>query len=43
LGRTIALPLTERLCFGSVMSGRSVWLSVGGGLTLFAAVDLEGV
>jgi hypothetical protein len=23
---------------GSVLSGRSVWLSVGGGLTLFVAV-----
>jgi hypothetical protein len=28
---------------GSVMSGRSVWLSVGGGLTLVAAVDPVGV
>ncbi len=24
---------------GSVLSGRSVWLSAGGGLTLFVAVD----
>ena len=34
----IACPLSERLRLGSVMSDRSVWLSVGGGLTLFAAV-----
>jgi len=34
-----ALSLSERLGFGSVLSGWSVWLSVGGGLTLFVAVD----
>jgi hypothetical protein len=36
------LPLSERLLLGSVMSGRSVWLSVDGGLTLFAVVDPKG-
>ena len=33
------LSLSERLRFGSVLSGRSVCLSVDGGLTLFVAVD----
>jgi hypothetical protein len=33
------LSLSERLVPGSVSSGRSVWLSAGGGLTLFVAVD----
>jgi hypothetical protein len=37
------MPLSERLRFGSVMSGRSVWFSVDGGLTLYAVVDPKGV
>jgi hypothetical protein len=41
--RADALRLGERLRSRSVMSGRSVWLSVGGGLTLVAAVDPVGV
>ena len=38
-----ALSLSERLVVGSVLSGRSVWLSAGGGLTLFVAVDQLGL
>jgi len=33
------LLLSGRLVSGSVLSGRLVWLSAGGGLTLFVAVD----
>jgi hypothetical protein len=32
--------LSEKLLHGSVMSGRWGWLSDGGGLTHFVAVDL---
>ena len=39
----LAMRLGERVRPRSVLSGRSVWLSVGGGLTRFATADLMGL